>query len=76
VVVKIPSNIVLQDMLTIKIPCEISFMEIGGQSLGNFKSVKNLKRNTYSQSAADILDSFKDYFLMPEGELEWQYRHV
>lgn len=51
-------------------------MEIGGQSLGNFKSVKNLKRNTYSQSAADILDSFKDYFLMPEGELEWQYRHV
>jgi hypothetical protein len=38
--------------------------------------ISRLSSNTHSQTAATIRDSYKDHFLTPEGELEWQYRHV
>ena len=38
--------------------------------------ISRVGSNTYSRSAAHVRDMFKDYFLSPEGEVEWQYRHV
>ena len=32
--------------------------------------------NRYSQTAAGIRDTFKDYFSSPTGEVSWQYRHI
>lgn len=29
-----------------------------------------------SASAKDIRDEFRDYFVSPQGEVQWQYRHI
>ena len=47
----------------------------GGQSTG-LSRISQLGSNTHSCSAAGIRDTFKQYFLSPKGEVEWQYRHV
>ena len=32
--------------------------------------------NRYAQSAAEVRNTYRDYFSSPEGELAWQYNHV
>ena len=39
-------------------------------------NVSRLGSNTFSGSSASVRDSFKNFFISPEGEVEWQYRHV
>lgn len=46
-----------------------------GQSAG-LSRMSQLGSNSFSRSAASVRDAFKQYFMSPEGELEWQYRHV
>ena len=46
-----------------------------GRSTG-LTRIPRVGSNSYSQSAANIRNSYKEYFLTSEGELEWQYRHV
>ena len=46
-----------------------------GQS-GGLSRIPQVGSHSFSRSAASIRDSFKQYFSSPEGELEWQYRHV
>ena len=48
--------------------------EPGGSS--KLFRISLLSSNTHSPSAANIRDSFKNYFLTSKGEVEWQYRHV
>ena len=38
-----------------------------------FDIISRVGSNTYSRSAAHVRDMFKDYFLSPEGEVEWQF---
>lgn len=38
--------------------------------------VRNMGGNRYSRSAEYIRDTFKNYFVSPQGEIEWQYSHV
>ena len=32
--------------------------------------------NRYGQSAAEVRQRYRDYFLTPEGEVSWQYNHI
>ena len=39
-------------------------------------TVSQMGSNCFSRSAGCIRDTYKEYFVSPSGELEWQYRHV
>ena len=39
-------------------------------------TVSQMGSNNFSRSAACIRDTYKEYFVSPSRELEWQYRHV
>ena len=39
-------------------------------------NVSRTGSNTYSHSAASVREAFKTFFVSPEGQIDWQYRHV
>ena len=39
-------------------------------------SMSRLGSNTYSRSAAELRDAMKNYFMSPQGSLEWQLNHI
>ena len=37
---------------------------------------RHVASNNHPKDAAAVREAYADYFLTPEGEVEWQYRHV
>lgn len=42
---------------------------------GNFLNISRQGSNFYAESAADVREEFKNYFISETGEVPWQYRY-
>lgn len=47
-----------------------------GMPRENLLPLQNENAHNYSITAKEIREEFRDYFVSPEGEVSWQYKHI
>ncbi|XP_062515124.1 uncharacterized protein LOC134190672 [Corticium candelabrum] len=43
---------------------------------GGLERVEQVGSNRFSQSSAEVRDCFSNYFMSPQGQVDWQYHHI
>ena len=43
---------------------------------GGLERVGQVGSNRFSQSAAEVRECFSNYFMSPQGQVDWQYHHI
>ena len=43
---------------------------------GGFSRLRQVGSNRFCRSAAEISETFRDYFMTTEGQVTWQFHHI